>query len=163
MYEISVAALAHSLGALSRILTKAETHCAAHKIDPSVLTASRLFPDMLPLTAQVMIACDNAKGCAARLAGVEIPSHPDTETTFPELQARIAKTQAFLATLSPDDLKGAETRMVTVRISGKDVGMSGAAYFARSAMPNFYFHMATAYNILRHNGVSIGKGDFLGR
>jgi len=163
MYAQSVSALDHGLKALSGVLAKAAAHCEAKKIDPSALTAFRLFPDMLPFTRQVLIACDFAKGCGARLAGIEVPSFADTETTFPDLQARIDKTRAFLATLTPAQLEGAETRIVKIKLGGQDMELTGQQYLSGAVMPNFYFHCTTAYNILRHNGVELGKADFMGR
>lgn len=163
MYDQSVAVFAHCLGALSSILKKAEAHCEAKKIEPSALTTARLFPDMFMLSKQVQLASDFAKGPSARLAGVDIPPFADTETTFAELQDRIARTQAFLATITPEMLKGAETRTVKFRARGQDMEAPGQFYFSAVALPNFYFHYTTAYNILRHNGVELGKGDFIGR
>lgn len=163
MYEQSVAVLSHSLDVLSKILAKAEAHCTAKKIDPQALLTARLFPDMFPLARQVMLATDFCKGPAGRLAGVEIPSYPDTETTFAELQARLERTRAFLATITPEQLEGAATRTIKFRARGQDMEAPGQIYFSQVALPNFYFHMTTAYNILRHNGVELGKADFIGR
>ena len=163
MYSISLPPLRHQLTALSSVLKKAEAHCEARKIDGEVMTSMRLFPDMLPLTRQVMIACDFAKGCAARLSGQAVPSYADEEKTFAELQARIAKTIAFMDTVEAKQLEGAAKRDVTVKVAGKDRTMSGQDYFTSYVLPNFFFHVTTAYNILRHNGVELGKGDFLGR
>ena len=118
---------------------------------------------MLPLIRQVLIATDHVKGCGARLTGTANPSFPDEEKTFAELQARIAKTLDFVGGLKKAQFEGAATRMVTIKVGGKDVELTGAAYLSSSALPNFYFHVTTAYNILRHNGLEIGKGDFLGR
>lgn len=157
-----VHALSHSLKALSGILTKAETHCADHKIDPAVMLSARLFPNMLPLTRQVMIACDHAKGAAARLSGQENPSFADTETSFAELQARIQKTLDFIATVPAKAFEDADTRTISFKAGPREMNMSGAEYLALYALPNFYFHVTTAYNILRHNGVDIGKRDYLG-
>ncbi|MBI1415869.1 MAG: DUF1993 family protein [Limimaricola sp.] len=154
--------LVHSLNALKAILAKAEAHCVEKKIDPSVLMQDRLFPDMLPLWRQVTIACDNAKGAAARLGGVENPSHPDTETTFEELRARIDKTVAFMQSVPAENFEGAETRPIVMKFGPREVNFTGASYLSSYLMPNFYFHMTTAYNILRHDGVVLGKGDFLG-
>lgn len=164
MYDVTVPVLAHGLKALSAILRKAEAHCEARKIKPEALLDFRLFPDMFPLTAQVQLASDFAKGAGARLSGAANPSYADEEKTFAELQARIAKTIAFLESLQPASFAGAGTRMVKVRLS-RDVEkeMSGLEYYNRSALPNFYFHITTAYNILRHNGVELGKGDYMGR
>lgn len=163
MHEQSVAVFSHLLGALSGILQKAEAHCTARKIDPNALLGFRLFPDMFALTRQVQLATDFAKGPSARLAGVDVPSFEDTETTFPELQARIARTRDFLSTISPAMLDGAATRTVKFRARGQDMELPGQAYFSNVALPNFYFHLTTAYNLLRHNGVELGKADFIGR
>jgi len=157
-----IPAYTHSLNALSAILTKAEANCTQHKIDPAVMLAQRLYPNMLPLTRQVLICCDHAKGGAARLAGVENPSFADTETTFAELQARIKKTLDFIATVPATAFADADTRVINFKAGSREMSFNGVAYLAHYSLPNFYFHMATAYNILRHNGVEIGKGDFLG-
>lgn len=163
MYDASVAVLQPMLGNLSGILNKAETHAAARKIDPAVLTSARLFPDMFALARQVQLTTDFAKGVGARLAGIEVPKYEDTETTFPELRARIAKTSAFLASLKPAQFEGADRREVTLTAGGKPRTFTGSDYLLRFAMPNFFFHMTTAYNILRHSGLEIGKGDFMGQ
>ena len=163
MYDSSIAPMSHSLKALAAILKKAETYCEAKKIDPNALLMARLFPDMLTLIRQVLIATDHAKGCGARLAGIANPSFPDEEKTFAELQARIAKALDFLGSLKREQFADAATRTVTIKVGGKDVELKGAAYLTSVALPNFYFHVTTAYNILRHNGLEIGKGDFLGR
>ena len=163
MYDNSIAPMSHSLKALAAILKKAEAYCEAKKIDPNALLTARLFPDMLTLIRQVLIATDHAKGCGARLAGIANPSFPDEEKTFAELQARIAKALDFLGSLKREQFADAATRTVTIKVGGKDVELKGAAYLTSVALPNFYFHVTTAYNILRHNGLEIGKGDFLGR
>ena len=163
MFESSIAPLSHSLNSLSAILKKAEAHCEAGKIDPNALLSARLFPNMFPLIRQVQVACDHAKGCGARLAGIPLPSFPDEEKTFAELRARISKTLDFLGSLKQAQLADSATRTVTIKIGGKDTEFKGAAYLSNVVLPNFYFHVATAYNILRHNGVELGKGDFLGR
>jgi hypothetical protein len=162
MSQASAPRFARMLKNLSAILAKAQAHCAAKKIDPLVLTSSRLYPDMFPLSRQVQIACDAAKGAVARLAGLEIPKHEDTEKTFEELQARIDKTLAFMESVKPAQLDGSEEKEVVLKLRGNDVSFKGAQYLQAFAMPNFYFHVATAYNILRHNGVELGKTDFLG-
>ncbi len=163
MFDSSIPVLSHYLKSLSAILKKAEAHCEARKIDPNALLTARLFPDMLPLTRQVQIACDFAKGCGARLAGVAVPSYEDTEKTFAELQARIAKTLDFIATFKKEQLAGADVRLVTIKAGGQDKSMSGTEYLSSFVLPNFYFHVTTAYNILRHNGLELGKGDYMGR
>ena len=162
MYQASAPRFAHTLKALSAVLAKADAHCAARKIDPLVLTAARLYPDMFPLSRQVQIACDSAKGAVARLAGVEVPKHEDTEKTFEELRARIDKTLAFIATVKPAQVDGSEAREVVLKLRGNDVTFSSLQYLLGFAWPNFYFHATTAYAILRHNGVELGKTDFLG-
>jgi hypothetical protein len=162
MHQISIPVFARALNNLAAILNKAAAHAEARKIDPSVLINYRLAPDMLPLSRQVQIASDTAKGCAARLAGVDVPSFADTETTFPELQERIDKTLAFLNTLTAEQIDGSESRTVTIQLRGKDVQFVGLAYLTSFVLPNLYFHVTTAYAILRHNGVELGKADYLG-
>ena len=162
MYQASAPRFAHTLKNLSAILDKAKAHAGARKIDELVLTSSRLYPDMFALARQVQIACDTAKGTVARLAGVEIPTHEDTERTFDELKERIAKTVAFIATVKAAQIDGSEDREIVLRLQGREVTSRGMQYLLGRAWPNFYFHAATAYNILRHNGVEIGKGDFIG-
>jgi hypothetical protein len=162
MYQASAPRFANTLQNLSAILDKAQAHCEARKIDPVLLAAWRLTPDMFPLSRQVQIACDSAKGAVARLAGVEIPKHEDTEKDFAELKARIAKTRDFVAGFQPAQIDGSEDRDVVLKISGKDVTFKGLQYLLGFAYPNFYFHVTTAYAILRQNGVEIGKRDFIG-
>ena len=157
-----VPALSHSLKALSAILATAEAHCTDHKIDPTVMLAQRLFPNMLPLMSQIRIASDTAKGACARLAQLDVPSFADDETTFADLQARITKTLDFIAPIPAAAYEGAEDRTITLKIGKNERTFSGAQYYSGFVMPNFYFHAATAYNILRHNGVGRGKKDFLG-
>ncbi|MGE5526980.1 MAG: DUF1993 domain-containing protein [Rhodospirillaceae bacterium] len=163
MYDISVPAFRKMLGNLSAILSKAEAYAAARKIDPAVLLQSRLFPDMFPLTKQVQIACDFAKGAAARLSGAEVPKYDDNESTFEALRARIAKTLAFIETCKPEKFAGAESRTVNLMMGGTAYEFKGLDYLNHVAFPNFYFHVTTAYNILRHNGVELGKADFVGQ
>jgi hypothetical protein len=151
----------HSLKALSHILTKAEAHCDEHKLDPSALLTARLFPDMFTCMRNVIVSCDTAKGMAARLTGIDNPVFEDNETTFEELQARIAKTLDFMATVSDDAFDGAEDRKVVLKTGQGEFEFTGAGYLATFAIPNFYFHVTTTYNILRHNGVPLGKVDFL--
>jgi len=157
-----VPALTHSLTALSKILDKAEVHATARNIKPEVMPQLRLVADMLPLWRQITIACDHAKGAAARLGGVENPVFPDTETTLPELQDRIARTIAFIATVPDAAFVGAEDRTITFKAGPREMNMIGARYLATYSLPNFFFHMTTAYNIQRGNGVELGKMDFLG-
>ncbi|MCA0432681.1 MAG: DUF1993 domain-containing protein [Proteobacteria bacterium] len=164
MYDISVPVMIHGLKSLSLILKKAEAHCTARKIKPEALLNFRLFPDMFPLTSQVQLASDFAKGVGARLSGSENPRYADEEKTFEELQARISKTVSFLESLDRGLFEAAASRVLKIRVArDTDVDMSGVEYFNRFALPNFYFHLATAYNILRHNGIELGKGDFMGR
>lgn len=150
------------LTALDAILDKAAAYAEARKIDPAVLLGSRLAPDMFPLSRQLQIACDFAKSPIARLAGMEVPKFEDTETTFPEFKARIAKTLDFVRSVPADKLVGAEERTIEWKAGPNDMTMPGAAYFGGYAVPNFYFHLSMAYAILRHNGLEIGKRDFLG-
>jgi hypothetical protein len=162
MFDSSVPVLTHFLNNLSNLLKKAEAYCEAKKIDPDALLQARLYPDMFPLARQVMLVTDFAKGMSARLAGVEVPSYPDVEKTFEELQARIAKTVAFINSLDKAKFADAAGRAVTLKIRGQEMSFKGAEYFSRFALPNFYFHVTTAYDILRHNGLEIGKRDFMG-
>ena len=162
MYDASVPVVVRGLTNLSAILDKGAAFAEARKIEPSVLTGARLAPDMLPLNRQVQIASDSAKGAAARLAGAEVPSFADTETTFPELQARISKTIDFLQALKPGAFEGAEARSVTLPGPNGEIKFSGQEFLFSFALPNFFFHITTAYDILRHNGVEIGKMDYLG-
>lgn len=152
----------HSLTALSKILAKAEAHAAAKNIKPEILPQARLIADMLPLWRQVTIACDHAKGAPARLAGMEVPSFADDEVTIADLQARIAKTIAFIQTIPDTAFEEAEARTITVKAGPRELTFPAVQYLHGYAVPNFYFHMTTAYNILRANGVAIGKVDFLG-
>jgi hypothetical protein len=163
MYAASVPAFSHQLANLKTILEKAAAHAEQRKIDPAVLVAGRLYPDMLPLSKQVQIATDHAKGAAARLAGLEPPKYEDTETTFAELIARIAKTITYLETFSAVQFDGADERAVSLTMRGNTLTFGGTEYLVGYALPNFYFHVTTAYAILRHGGVEIGKGDFLGK
>jgi hypothetical protein len=163
MYEFSVPVFVKTLGNLSAILGKGAAHAEQKKFDPAVLLAMRLAPDMFPLTMQVRIACDFAKGAAARLAGEEPPKWEDSETTIGELQARIARTIEFVQGFDPARFDGAETRKVTLTIRGEPVEYAGLAYLAHVVLPNFFFHVTTAYDILRHAGVDLGKRDFIGR
>jgi len=161
MYDASVPVFTHFLGSLSAILKKAEAHCAAKKIDPAVILNARLFPDMFALTRQVQIASDAAKGAGARLAGIAVPSWPDEEKTFEDLQARIAKTIDFLAGLKKEQFDGAENRDIHIKAGPRELDFKGAAFLETWAKPNFFFHLTTAYAILRHSGIELGKPDFL--
>jgi hypothetical protein len=162
MYTASAPRLVHVLKCLSAILAKGEAHAAERKIEPSVLLGARLFPDMFPLTRQVQVACDTAKGAAARLGGVDVPRHEDTEQTFAQLQERIAKVIAFVESVPAAAIDGSEDRRIVLTIRGQEVPFTGLQYLLEFVLPNVYFHTVTAYNILRHNGVALGKRDFLG-
>ena len=162
MYQASAPRFANMLRNLAAILDKAQSHCEAKKIDPAVMGGMRLIADMFPLARQVQIACDTAKGAVARLAGVDIPKHEDTEQNFGELKHRIAKTIDFILSVPAEKIEGSEERPVTLRLGGKDVSFTGMQYLLGFAHPNFYFHVATAYDILRANGVELGKRDFMG-
>lgn len=163
MHQASLPVLVHMLKSLKAVIGKAEAHVAARKLDPNSLLAFRLYPDMYPFTRQVQLATDFAKGAGARLSGQEVPRYEDVEQTFEELEARIDKTVAFLEGVDPRALDGSETREITLTVGGKPMPFQGADYLFRFVLPNFYFHLATAYDILRHNGVEVGKRDFLGR
>ena len=157
-----VPALSRSLHALSNVLSKAAAHCEAHKIDPAVLLTDRLFPDMLPFTAQVQLTCDFCARSVARLSGATVPSFPDVETSFAELQTRIATAKTYVEGFLPAQFDGADTRQITIPMRGSDMVMSGADYYTLYSLPQVYFHLTTAYNILRHNGVVVGKRDYMG-
>ena len=163
MYQASIPVFVRALGNLSHVLGKAAAHAAQHKIDPGVLLAARLYPNMFPLSRQIQIATDMAKGAAARLAGVERPVHEDTEASFDEMQTRIQKTIDFLNSITPAQVDGSEEKTIALTIGGQPVTLKGQEYLLFNALPNFYFHVTTAYTVLRHNGVEIGKKDFLGR
>jgi uncharacterized protein len=162
MHQAVFPYVSRTLTAMSAILDKAAAHCEARKIDPALLLAYRLAPDMFPLTRQIQSASDSAKGMAARLAGVEVPSYADTETTIEELKARIAKTVDFISSFSPEQFAESEDREVILKMRSGERKFTGRDYAFGFAMPNFYFHATTAYDILRHAGVELGKMDFLG-
>jgi hypothetical protein len=162
MYQASVPAFVKMLKNLSAILEKAEAYAAARKIEPGVLLDWRLAPDMFPLTRQIQIAADFAKGTTARLAGAEVPKYADEEKSFAELKARIAKTIKFVESLPAKDFEGAEHRDITLTIGGQELHFKGEPYLVHFALPNFYFHATTAYDILRSVGLDIGKRDFIG-
>ena len=162
MYQASVPRFINALNNLSAILDKAQAHVDAKKLDEATLTSFRLFPDMLPMARQILIATDTAKGLAARLAGVEIPVYDDTEKTLGELKARIAKTVAYLQTFRPEQIDGTENKEIVIKRGDKETRYHGMQFLLGHAVPNVYFHITTAYNILRHNGVDIGKRDYLG-
>jgi hypothetical protein len=163
MYQASAPRFVSMLRNLAALIDKAEAHCAAKKIDPAALTSFRLYPDMFPFTRQVQIACDTAKGAVARLAGVEIPKHEDSERSFAELKARIAKTIDFVESVKPERVDGAEEKDIVLAMRSGELRFKGMQYLLGFAYPNFYFHVTTAYNILRHNGVEVGKQDFIGK
>ena len=162
MYQASVPAFLQMLKNLTAILDKAEAYAAERKIDPEVLLNWRLTPDMFALTRQIQIAADFAKGTTARLAGKEVPKYPDDEKSFSELKARIAKTVKFVEGLAPKDFDGSESRDITLSVGGQELHFKGEPYLVHFALPNFYFHATTAYDILRRCGVEIGKRDFIG-
>jgi uncharacterized protein len=162
MYTASAPRFVHILKNLSALLEKAQAHVEQNKLDPLALTMFRLFPDMFTLARQVQVSCDVSKGAVARLAGVDVPKHEDTEQTFEELQARIAKTIAFINTIKPAQIDGSEDKTITLKLGKQDYTFKGMQYLFNFAYPNFYFHAATVYNILRHNGVSLAKKDFVG-
>jgi hypothetical protein len=162
MYQASIPAFVRMLGNLSAILDKAAAHAEAKKIDPAVFVNARLAPDMFPLSRQVQIATDMVKGCAARLAGIEVPHYEDNETTFAELQARIDKTKAFIQSVNASQIDGSEERPITLKFGSRELSFLGQAYLLDFVLPNFHFHLSMTYAILRHNGVEIGKKDYVG-
>lgn len=162
MYQASAPVFSTMLKNLAHVLAKGEANAAQRKIEPAVFLNDRLAPDMFPLTRQVQIATDHAKGAAARLSGRDILKLEDKETSFTELLARIEKVREHLATYSAADIDGSEEREIVLN-AGREMRFTGQQYLLGFAMPNFYFHVTTAYNILRHNGVTIGKADFFGR
>ena len=163
MYQASVPAFVQVLSALSDVLGKAEAHAAAKKIDPAVLIAARLAPDMFPLSRQVLIACDFARGATARLAGVDVPSATGDDKTFADLRERIRKTIEYVQGVAPAQVDGSEERSVTISVAGKPFTFKGQPYLVHFVLPNFYFHTSIAYAVLRHNGIELGKRDFMGR
>lgn len=162
MHDASVPVYSQMLGALDKVLHKAEAYAQARKFDERVLVQSRLFPDMLPLASQVRIACDAARAGTARLAGIDVPKYEDNEQTFAELRQRIAGTLAFIAGVPPESLAGQEERDIKIPLRDRTLEMKGQAFLLHWSLPNFFFHVTTAYDILRHNGLEIGKADFLG-
>lgn len=162
MYTLSAPVFARMLRNLDAVLDKGAAHAAARKIDPAVLVNARLFPDMFPLSTQVRIAGDFAKGAVARLTGNEPPKYEDNEATFDDLKARIARTIAYVESFKPEQFVDAATRTVSMKMRGEDKSFDGTTYLANIVLPNFYFHLTTAYDILRHNGVELGKRDFIG-
>ncbi|MEZ0603884.1 DUF1993 family protein [Paraburkholderia sp. IW21] len=163
IYSASVPVFKQMLTAMSEVLKKAEAHVTEKNIDPNALLQARLFPDMFPLVRQVQIAADFAKGISSRLAGVDVPSWPDTEVTFADLQALIAKALAYIGTLDAAQFDGSESREIVLRPgTPKEKKLVGSAYLQNYGLPQFFFHVTTAYAILRHNGVDIGKRDYMG-
>ncbi|HEX4152789.1 MAG TPA: DUF1993 domain-containing protein [Steroidobacteraceae bacterium] len=162
IYDLTIPVLTRGLTNLSAILEKASAHAAAKKFDPAVLVQARLFPDMFPLSRQVQITCDTAKGAAARLAGIEVPKHEDNEVSLDELKQRIAKTLDFVKSVKPAQLEGAETRTIELKFPSRTISFSGLSYLVDFVLPNFYFHESMTYALLRSNGVDVGKMDFLG-
>lgn len=163
LYDLSVPVFTQSLQALDAVLTKGEAHAAAKKIDLGVFLTARLAPDMFTFTRQVQLATDFAKGGAARMAGVDVPKYDDVEASFAELHARIAKTLAFIGSIPKESFVGAENRDIVVPMRPEPKTFNALVYLRHGAIPNFYFHVTAAYAILRHNGVDLSKGDFLGQ
>ena len=162
MYDFSIPVLTRGLTNLSAILDKAAAHATAKKFDSIVLAQSRLFPDMYPLVRQVQIACDTAKGAAARLAGIEVPKHEDTEATFADLKARVAKTLEVVKSITPAQMKDAENRSIEIKFPSGSWKFTAVGYLTDFVLPNFYFHVSMVYALLRKAGVEVGKGDYLG-
>jgi uncharacterized protein len=162
LYDVSVPVFARMLRNVSTLLDKMVADLEPRKVDPNVLLQSRLYPDMFPLLQQVQLACDFAKGASARLAGVTVPAFPDEEKTVDELKARIVKVLAFIESVAKAEVDAGVDRTITLKLRDRTVEMKGVDYLNNMAMPNFYFHCTTAYAILRHNGVAVGKRDFLG-
>jgi uncharacterized protein len=161
MYTLSVPVFDRYLGNLMNLLDKGAAYAVERKIDETVLTSMRIYPDMFPLSKQVQIACDFAKGAPARLAGVDNPKYEDTEKSFAELKARCQKVRDFLATLKAEQFEGSESKIITIPIGGTPTDFVGLPYLSGFAFPNFYFHATTAYNLLRQAGVTVGKRDFI--
>lgn len=162
MYEASAPVFTRMIGNLRNMLVKADAHAKARGYEVDVLVESRLAPDMFPLRRQLQIASDAAKGSMARLAGLDVPSWDDTETTMAQLIERLDRTLEYLAGFSPEQVDGSEERQVVVKTRMRELRFTGLQYLQGFAIPNLYFHVATSYNILRHNGVELGKMDFLG-
>lgn len=162
MYHRSVVVYDRFLRNLSHLLTLAEQHCTAKNIKPEAMLTFRMFPDMFPFIRQVQLTCDFAARGAARLAGDEPKPFPDTETSFAELQDRISAARGYMASFEPSRFDGAEARKITLKVGGQEMVLKGEDFLNLYSMPQFHFHMATAYNILRHNGVPVGKRDYMG-
>ncbi|WP_293374026.1 DUF1993 family protein [Nevskia sp.] len=163
MYQASIPVFLRALDNLAAIMDVGAAHAEAKKIDPLVLTGTRMYPDMFPMSRQVQIACDMVKGGAARLAGIEPPPRGDTEKTFAELKERIEWTAAFVRSVTAEQVDGSEDRAIVLKTPFGDLNFTGQQYLLGFVLPNLYFHSATAYNLLRHSGVELGKRDFLGR
>ena len=163
MYDASVPVLKQMLTSLSHVLARAEEHALEKKIDPNALLQARLFPDMFPLTRQVQVACDFGKSIPSRLAGTDVPAYDDTEQSFADLQARIARTVEFIDEIDPASFEGSEDRPILLRAgTPKERSIGGRAYLLNYGLPQFFFHVTTTYALLRHNGVGIGKKDYMG-
>jgi len=162
MYEASIPVFTHVLGNLTAILEKGQAHARDRGFDPAVLVGARLAPDMFPLSRQVQIATDVVKGFAARMTGAQPPNWPDTESTFDELIARVGKAVDYLGTVEPSSLSGTWDKTISFAIRGDPVSFQGLAYLQKFVLPNLFFHTSMTYAILRHNGVELGKRDFLG-
>jgi len=162
MYDASVPVFKQVLTSLSAVIDKAQAHATENKIEPPALLQARLYPDMFPFLRQVQVACDFAKGCCARLAGVEVPRYEDTEQSFSELQQRIATTIAFIDALPQDGIEASAQRDISTSSGANAKQFKGQVYLVHYALPHFYFHATTAYALLRHNGVPVGKKDFIG-
>jgi hypothetical protein len=161
-YDASVPAFLQILGSLQGVLTKAEAFCKAKNVAPEVLLGARLYPDMFPLTRQIQTACDFAAKTCARLTSSEVPAIPDTEKTFEELKQRLASTVDYVRAFTPSQFEGAESRDISFPVGPTTMTLKGQQFLSHFALPNFYFHASIAFGILRHNGVEIGKRDFLG-
>lgn len=163
LYDVSIPQSVRMMDSMSAIIDKALAHCAARKIDPAVMVNFRLAPDMFPFVRQIQIMTDQAKGMASRLAGVDVPSWPDTEMTMEELKARLAKAKTYLQSFKPEQFAGAEDKPIVLKFGPNELKFAnGVEYVTKMFFPNLYFHATTAYNILRHLGVEIGKRDFSG-
>ncbi len=162
MYAVSTPRFVHILNNLSALLDKAQAHIDAKKLDPAALTTARLFPDMFHFARQIQVCCDVSKGAVARLGGVEVPKHEDTEQTIAELKTRIANTIAFINTVPQAAIDASADKDITLKLGKQDYTFKGMDYLLKFALPNFHFHAATVYNILRHNGVELIKKDFIG-
>ncbi len=163
VHELGIATLVRSLQNLDAIVSKAEEFVAADKnLEAETLIRARLYPNMRPFMFQVQVATDTAKGAAARLAGKPVPSWPDEETTFADVHQRLRKTIDYLSAFTPSDFEGAENRPIELKLGPETMKFTGTSYLSTFVLPNFFFHVTTAYNILRHNGLAIGKRDFLG-